>query len=250
MDMTNIEANAGGGFVDLQKLDLPAWYRCKVVAEETKEAKSGATMLVIRFEVVDGPAEGVAWLQNFMLADTNPKAIEIARRHLGQIKAAINPQMRQSSEMVGRALDVRCDLDYGGGQYDDRLKAVRFAVAGDYSAAGGSRKRVRASRRMSGSIRHRHRGTRRRCTAIRSRTRRSRTTSKTTSRSEVTTMECTNGCEWGPFGPRNYRHGIPWMWFRCSGCGRETTRWLTQETAKAASYNEHTTLGDHHRRAD
>lgn len=103
--------------------DLPrAWYRCIIDEVEEKENSKGTgRMLVITFQILNGPFEGRKIWHNINYEHNNSEAQEIGQRQLGQLMEACEIGVLKTangSDFADKVLDVRAS------QKEDNTKVV------------------------------------------------------------------------------------------------------------------------------
>ena len=133
MDVSHIPATyAGdeGAGIDLSKLDLPAWMRVMIDKTSGHETKAGdGKYVMLTMKVSGGPADGCPIYQRFMVKSRSEKALEIAGRHLGQIRKSLGDHLTDTSLWAGKEMDAKVVLE-SDAQYGDRLQCTSFRAAG------------------------------------------------------------------------------------------------------------------------
>lgn len=119
-------------------------YLVMVADSEMKptNAKDGE-YLNLTLEVLDGPYKGRILFDRLNLVNKNPKAVEIAQRHLSQICHAVGVlRVADSTELHNRPMVAKVGTEAGGqkpggGKYEDKnkIKSYRPAAGGAPVAA-------------------------------------------------------------------------------------------------------------------
>ena len=105
---------------------IPAgWYEAEVTKSEMKDTKSGGKMLSVAFKVIEGDYEKRIVYANFNLVNSNPQAVEIAQRELGNLIHACGlEEIEDSVELHGIPVGIRVKIQDGTPAYPDPRNAI------------------------------------------------------------------------------------------------------------------------------
>lgn len=96
-------------------------YVAQIEDSDIRTTKSGGEMLGLKWRILDGQHTNRIVFQNINLKNSNPVAVQIGRKALGQIFSAIGIQgVRDSSELHNIPLEIRVVIKADKtGQYED-----------------------------------------------------------------------------------------------------------------------------------
>jgi hypothetical protein len=105
---------------------IPAgWYEAEVAKSEMKDTKSGGKMLSVQFKIIDGDYEKRVVYANFNLVNSNPQAVEIAQRELGNLIHACGLEdIEDSVDLHGIPIAIRVKIQEGTAAYPEPRNAI------------------------------------------------------------------------------------------------------------------------------
>lgn len=121
---------------------LPAgWYSAKIHSAELKDTKAGTgSYIAVRYDITGPTHQGRVVFGNLNIRNPNPKAEEIGRQQLNEIRLAIGiANLTDSDQLVGGALKIKLEVkqseQYGDGNEVRGYKAMDGAASSMPAAA-------------------------------------------------------------------------------------------------------------------
>lgn len=106
----------------------------KLVDQESRQTRSGGTMLVLTHEIVEGKYKGARISENCNIINSNEVAVNIARKTLKKIARALGiDELKNSDQLLNARKFMLCTIgiDEGTGGYDDKNKIVDWKPVAD-----------------------------------------------------------------------------------------------------------------------
>lgn len=126
--MSNIAQALGGAFVPA---DVPAnefelipsgEYVAIITETDFRDTSKGGKMLEVKFQLQTSVHEGRVLTERLNLVNSNPKAVEIALQTLAKISTAAGLlSVKDSSELHGKRMKIKVDVQPGNGTYIDKF---------------------------------------------------------------------------------------------------------------------------------
>jgi len=102
-------------------------YRACIIDSKMRPTKNDGEQLVLRFQVLNGPAKGRILFANLMLKHASSQCVEIAKRDLAKICKAINVlRPSDSSELHNKELTICVSVKKNGLTLEDENIIVDF----------------------------------------------------------------------------------------------------------------------------
>ena len=117
--------------MDIDKLDLPAWFRCAIISAQEKTAKVGSgRYLDVGFKMAEGPCAGAAFWQGFTTSNSSAQAVRIGIEQMKALMYATGlPKGADSDALKGKECLVRCVIEESKG-YAPKVKGNVWRPAG------------------------------------------------------------------------------------------------------------------------